>query len=448
VKRYALVLGLQAYQIIMKRNKMQNLIKWKEKKNKNPLLLLGARQVGKTYILKEFAKKYYNDFIYINFEHNSVFKEMYKENLDPVRIIEEIELYFNKKINPNDTLIFFDEIQLSDKAVTALKYFAEQTPEYDIVCAGSLLGVAVQRESFSFPVGKVDFHYLYPFKFDEFLCGIGYELLVEKIIDCYHNNSEMPTVIHEKILKLYKQYLCIGGMPAAINEFVSKGLDLVAFDRMVQENIINAYIADMSKYTTGSEAVKVQAIYKSIPEQLAGDNKKFKYSVVEKGAKASRFGSAIEWLILSRTNLECSLIKRPEFPLIAYKEKGHFKIYHNDVGLLMSMGNIPFRVIMLSNEHNLFKGAVTENYVAQQLKSNNDELFYWKSKTHEVDFIAQINDNIIPVEVKAGDNKRSRSLNEYIKLYSPKYAIRLSAKNFGLIDGIKSIPLYAAFGIL
>jgi len=427
---------------------MNDLIKWKEKKHKLPLMLLGARQVGKTYLLKKFAETYYDEYVYINFEQNNFFAKMYEADLDPKRIIGEIELYINKKINPENMLIFFDEIQLSDKAITALKYFAEQFPEYDIVCAGSLLGVVIQRESFSFPVGKVEFHYLFPFRFDEFLLGIGNELLVEKIKECYSSNAKMPTIIHEKAISLYKQYLCVGGMPAAINEFIVKGEDLVAFDQTVHENIINAYIADMSKYSSSSESVKVQAIYKSIPEQLAGDNQKFKYSVVQNGAKASRFGSAIEWLILSRTNLECSLIKRPEYPLRAYKEKGFFKLYLSDVGLLMCLAKMPFKMILLEGEHNLFKGAITANYVAEQLKSNNEELYYWKSNTHEVDFIVQIDDEIIPIEVKSSNNKRSKSLNEYIRKYNPQYAIRLSTKNFGYENGIKSVPLYAAFEIM
>ena len=429
----------------MFRNRIKDLIKWKEKTNHLPLLLLGARQVGKTYLLKEFAKNYYKDYVYINFENIQSYHSLFESDLNPKRIISDLELYFNKKINAKDTLIIFDEIQYEKKAITALKYFAEEMPDYDIVCAGSLLGVSLQRENFSFPVGKVEFTYLYPFTFDEFLRGIGQEILLDRIEICYRTVVEMPELIHNKLISLYKQYLCIGGMPAAIKEYINNNYDLVDFDRNVHNNIINAYLADMSKYTTSSEVVKVQAIYKSLPEQLAGDNRKFKYSIIEKGGKASQFGSSIEWLLMSLVNIECSLLKLPEFPLSAYKEKGYFKIYMNDVGLLMSLAQIPFKIVMLENEHNLFKGAITENYAAQQLKMNNEELYYWKNKTHEVDFIKVINGEIIPIEVKAGNNKRSRSLNEYIRLYNPKYAIRLSTKNFGACNQIKSIPLYAAY---
>ncbi len=301
---------------------MEDLIVWKNKKNKLPLIILGARQVGKTYLIKEFAELYYKNFVYLNFESDTYLKDIYEKDLNPKRILSEIELYINRKINSEDTLIIFDEIQIAEKAVTALKYFAEAMPEYNIVCAGSLLGVAIQRENFSFPVGKVEFKYLYPFMFDEFLNGIGFEMYVEKIKDCYYENEMMPKIIHEKLIDLYKHYLCVGGMPAAINEYKEKNMNLGDFDRLVHENIINAYIADMSKYCKGSESLKIQAIYKSIPEQLAGDNKKFKYSVVKKGAKASEFGSSVEWLMLSNLNIECTLIKISEFPLSVYREKG------------------------------------------------------------------------------------------------------------------------------
>lgn len=422
-----------------------DLIKWKKKTNHLPLLLLGARQVGKTYLLKEFAQIHYKDYVYINFENIQSYHSLFDADLNPKRIISDLELYFNKKINAKDTLIIFDEIQYEKKAITALKYFAEEMPDYDIVCAGSLLGVSLQRESFSFPVGKVSFMYLYPFTFDEFIRAIGQEVLLEKIEICYKNDAVMPDLIHKMLLSLYRKYLCIGGMPSAIKEFVRNNYDLVDFDRNVHNNIINSYLADMSKYTTSSEVVKIQAIYKSLPEQLAGDNKKFKYSIVEKGGKASQFGSSIEWLLMSLINIECSLLKLPEFPLSAYKEKGYFKIYMNDVGMLMSLAQIPFKIVVLEGEHNLFKGAITENYVAQHLKINNEELYYWKNNAYEVDFIKVIDDEIIPIEVKSGNNKRSRSLNEYIRLHCPKYAIRLSTNNFGKTNLIKSIPLYAAY---
>ena len=294
-------------------------------------------------------------------------------------------------------------------------------------------------------MGKVELHYLYPFTFDEFLRGIGEELYLTKIGEGFLEDKALPQIIHERLIERYTQYLYIGGMPAAINEFIRCKLDIVQFDRSVHQNIINAYIADMSKYTTKAEVMKVQAIYRSIPDQLAGDNKKFKYSIIERGAKALTFGSSIEWLLLSHVSLECSKVNRGEIPLSVYKDPKSFKLYFSDVGLLMAITKIPYMTMVRANEHNLFKGAVTENYVAQQLNAKVYDLYYWKNKTHEVDFIVQNNEMIIPIEVKATTNKRSRSLMEYIRQYQPAVSIRISRKNFGIMAGIKSVPLYAVY---
>jgi hypothetical protein len=234
-------------------------------------------------------------------------------------------------------------------------------------------------------------------------------------------------------------------MPAAINEFNRCGLRIVDFDRQVHENIINAYIADMSKYTTKSEVMKVQAIYRSIPDQLAGDQRKFKYSVVEKGAKALTYGSSIEWLLLSQVSLECAMVNRGEIPLSVYKDPKGFKLYFSDVGLLMAITRVPYMTMVRENEHNLFKGAVTENYVAQHLRAKGYDLYYWKNNTSEVDFLLQQEENIIPIEVKSSTNKRSRSLMEYMRQYQPLHSIRISRRNFGFNEGIKSVPLYAVY---
>lgn len=430
----------------MKRNMMKKLLEWKNKKNQSPLILLGARQVGKTYLLEAFAKNNYETFVYINFENEPSQKHMFEYDLNPKRIIGEIELSIAQKINPENTLIFFDEIQQAPKAITSLKYFKEQLPQYNIVCAGSLLGVMLLRESVSFPVGKVEFEYLYPFSFDEFLIGIDCQMLKEKIEACYMKGEQMPSMIHERLMDYYKRFLCIGGMPAAINNYKENGEDLLLFDQSIHENIINAYIADMGKYSKNSETIKVQAIYKSMPGQLARENRKFKYSTVQKGAKASQFESSIEWLLSSRLNLMCQCLKYIDFPLSAYQEERIFKLYMSDVGLLNKLGRIPYAVIM-GNEHHLFKGAITENYVAVELYTNKFELYYYRRKAIEVDFILQIDGAIIPVEVKANSHTRSRSLNGYIERYAPDYAMRISANNFGWANNIKSVPLYAVFCI-
>ena len=429
----------------MLRNMKQTLIEWKMREERLPMLLLGARQVGKTYLLKEFGREYYKDVVYINFEQEPGMRSLFDRDLKPERIISEIEMTLMRKIDPEHTLIIWDEIQLEMRAVTVLKYFAESSTQYHIVGAGSLLGVALNRETFSFPVGKVTMHYLYPLTFDEFLRGIGQEMALPLIASAYAANEPLSDIVHEQLLERYTQYLYTGGMPAAINEFVRCKLSVIDFDRSVLENILNAYIADMSKYTTRSEVLKVQAIYRSIPNQLAGDSRKFKYSLVEKDARGTTYGSSIEWLLLSQVSIECPMINRPEIPLAGYREDKHFKLYLSDVGLLMNMARIPYLTRARENELNLFKGPVTENYVAQQLKAKGYQLYYWKNNTHEVDFIIQKGDSIIPIEVKSSTNTRSRSLREFVRQYGSAESIRLSKKNFGYVDGIRSIPLYAAY---
>lgn len=427
----------------MIRNKKKDLIAWSEKERRLPLLLLGARQVGKTYLLQEFAQEFYRDYIYINFELEPQMRSLFDKDLKPERIVSEIELLYMKKIEVNHTLIIFDEIQLEMKAITALKYFAEANANYHIIGAGSLLGVALNRENYSFPVGKVEMHYLFPFTFDEFLKGIGQEMILPIIKEAFERDQALSEVIHDQLIERYNQYLYVGGMPSAINEFIRSGLNVVSFDRRVHENIINAYIADMSKYTTKAEVMKVQAIYRSIPDQLAGDQRKFKYNLLEKGAKALTYGSSIEWLLLSQVSLECSMITRGEIPLSVYKEPKAFKLYFSDVGLLMAITKIPYMTMVREQEYNLFKGAIAENYVAQHLKAKGFDLFYWKNNTNEVDFILQKEESIIPIEVKSSTNKRSRSLKAYMLQYQPAISIRVSKRNFGCVDGIKSVPLYA-----
>jgi predicted AAA+ superfamily ATPase len=329
----------------MKRNLMTQFIQWKKSKVKSPILLLGTRQVGKTFLIKEFGETSFKNFVYLNFENSPNYNMLFEKDLNTVRIIEEIELELEQTIHPENTLIILDEIQQAPKAITALKYFKEDLPQYHIVCAGSLLGIMLLREQVSFPVGKVDFKYLYPFTFDEFLIGLGHDLYVEKIKSCFDKNEQMPEVLHSKLIGLYKHYLCIGGMPASINNYRHHNNSLTQFDCNIHENIINAYIADMGKYTTGSDTLIAQVIYLSLPSQLAKENKKFKYSIVKKGSKSAHYDAAIEWLLSSRMNLICNCINYPDFPLSAYTEHSILKLYMNDVGLLNSMGKIPYKVI-------------------------------------------------------------------------------------------------------
>ncbi len=430
----------------MKRKISLFLNEWQNRKDKLPLLLLGARQIGKTYILKEFAKENFSSCFYINFEENPKMLSLFEDDLNIDRIISDIELSFSKKIDAKNDIIIFDEVQLSPKCVTSLKYFAENNNKYHVACAGSLLGVMLNRSNLSFPVGKVEFKKMYPLTFDEFLVALGHEILVDKIKTNFKENRPMPDDVHKKLLALYKDYLCVGGMPMSVLEYINKGNDIIAFNREIPKNIVNAYIADMGKYSTSSENIKIQSIFKSLPEQLSRENKKFKYSTVKKGAKASHFDSAIEWLVASNVHIICKAIKTAKFPISAYIKPTFFKIFMNDIGLLNSLANIPF-IILKDDEDHLYKGAIVENYVAMELSANNYELYYYSDDRMEIDFIIQRHDEIIPIEVKSKRNKRSRSFNKYMKQYSPSRGIRITQGNFGLKDNIKSIPLYAAFCI-
>ncbi|MEG0998545.1 MAG: ATP-binding protein [Clostridiales bacterium] len=428
----------------MKRKITEKLLAWKNNtKDRKPLVLNGARQVGKTYILREFGEKYYKNVVYINLESNISVASFFAENIAPERIIQYLEATVNKKIIPGETLIVFDEIQSCERALTSLKYFCEETPEYHIAAAGSLLGVAINRENYSFPVGKVETLTLYPLDFEEFLWARNQDILCEEIKKSYESLTEMVKSLHQQATDLYREYLIIGGMPGCINRFLQTGklLDVP----LVQNEILDNYIADMAKYANISDSVKIRTCYNSIPAQLGKENKKFQYKVVQKGGSSTIFGASIEWLTLAGVVLKCSKIEQAVEPISVYEDLSSFKLYMGDVGLLTMKSGISQQTV-LSGAGNVFMGALTENYVAQQLIAKGYKLHYWTSKyTAELDFILQKEDKIIGIEVKKGEHTKSKSLNEFIKIYSPDEAIRLSLKNFGKSQNIISIPLYAAF---
>lgn len=432
----------------MQRNAMKDLIVWKNKKNRKPLLLYGARQVGKTYLVKEFGEKYYQDVIYVNFETNNIIGNIINEDITPDYIIKNLEIAFNKKIDKQNTLIFFDEIQRNTRALTSLKYFCENASEYHIIGAGSLLGVHINKKDFSFPVGKVDFLTIYPMSFDEFLLNTNNVLLMEKIEECFHNNTSMENILHEKAMNLYYDYLTIGGMPEVVQEFINTNSSVSAID--YQKNIIESYKNDITKYCEdSSNANKILATFDSIPVQLSKDNKKFQYKLVQKGGTSSIFGESINWLVNAGIVNKC-LKTKIGLPLKMYEELESFKIYMNDVGLLTNLSEFPLYLIKNREGVNeTMLGMLTENYVASSLKFNNLNLNYWKNEYEsELDFILQSEKgNIIPLEVKTSKHVKARSLNNYIKEYKPIYAIRVSERNFGFKDGIKSVPLYAVFCI-
>lgn len=423
----------------------EELKKWKSD-YKKPLMLVGARQTGKTYILEEFCKNNFNNYIYINLDKEENIGEIFENTIDPDTIIEKIEIIKSVVINPDDTIIFFDEIQVSERAITSLKYFCESEKPYKIVCAGSLLGVKINRFKSSFPVGKVTIKYLYPMDFEEYLIALKEEKLVSEIRIHYESNEALMNPIHEKALDLYKKYLVIGGMPAMINNFINNECNISHVDFNLQEQIITSYLADMNKYTENSEGIKNSQIYNSIPKELARVNNTFKYSIVDKDARKVRYESSLDWLLASNMILKCDLTEKNESPLKAFVNSDKFKLYLSDVGLLRALSNLDYSEI-LPDKNEMFKGVLTENYIACELYPKSKELYFYNFNRYEIDFLIKVDGDIIPVEVKNGRRTNSKSLNEYIKKYNPKYSIRISSKNFEFENNIKSIPLYAVFCI-
>ena len=427
----------------MERKIYKQLLNWKKEHIEMPYMLVGARQTGKTYILEDFCKNEFQNYIYINLDREEEIKKIFDKTIEPEEIILNIEALLNVNIDVENTIIFLDEIQVSERAISSLKYFCESNKQYKIVCAGSLLGVKINRFKSSFPVGKVWIEYLYPMDFEEFLKALGEEKLLKIIEYSYKNNEPMLESLHQKALRLYYDYMCIGGMPASILEYIENGKNINKFNDEINQIIITSYLADMAKYTENIESIRNNKIYNSIPAQLGKENKKFKYSIVEKSARAREYESSLEWLISSNMILRCEGIKIPKSPLKAYVDN-NFKIYLSDIGLLRVLSKISINEI-ITNRNMLYKGILAENYVAEVLFSKKRELYYWQldSGKYEVDFLINIEGDIIPIEVKASDNITSKSLNYYIDRYKPKYSIRISTKNFGFSNGIKSIPLYA-----
>jgi len=432
----------------MKRKIVDQLIKWKNKSGRMPLILNGARQVGKTYILKEFATQNFKQFVYINLETNININSYFDGDISPMNILQYLESVSDIRIIPGETLIILDEIQSCSRALLSLKSFCEDAPQYHIVAAGSLLGVAVNREKYSFPVGKVDELSMYPMDFEEFLWAMNRTVLSQDILTHFNQNKPMPNALHNEALELYKRFLIVGGMPAALKEFIGSSSFLTVKD--VQGRILNEYIADMAKYANATAAVKIRACYNSIPAQLAKENVKFQYKIVQRGGTATIFGESIEWLVYAGIALKCQKTNHGFMPVSAYADLSDFKLYMSDAGMLtMKSGMATQTILSPLEEDNMFLGMISENYVAQALVCNGFPLFYWKNEnTAELDFVVQIAGEVIPVEVKKGQRTKSTSLNMFMKQYKCKYAIRISGKNFGFENYIKSVPLYAVWCLL
>lgn len=420
---------------------------WKDSAHRKPLILQGARQVGKTYSILEFGRTHYENVAYFNFETNPKLNETFEENISPDYLIPILSHIAGQTIVREKTLIVFDEVQLCERALTSLKYFYEDAPDYHIIVAGSLLGVAVNRAKFSFPVGKVDMKTLYPMDMEEFMVACGETKLVEQVKNCFADDTPLPSALHDAAMQLYRQYLIVGGMPECVTQFVeTKDYILV---RHTQDTILTSYLNDMSKYNNLNEIKKTRLAYDSITVQLSKKNTRFQYKLIKKGGRASEFENAIEWLCLSGIVSQVYKAEQIKKPLENYRDIDSFKIYVSDLGLLCAKKDLaPNDILYMVDEINDFKGGMAENYVNIQLSINGYNTYYWESERGaEIDFIIQRNGQLIPIEVKSADNTRAKSLKVYMDAYKPAYAIKLSTKNFGFEDNKKVVPLYAAFCI-
>lgn len=423
----------------MRRFITDKLIEWKNSKDRKPLILRGARQTGKTYIVKEFGEGYYDNIAYFNFDHDEGLSQLFLNTKDPHRIIEQLSLVNGKKINPGTTLIFFDEIQECPNALNSLKYFCEEANEYHVICAGSLLGIRLSKVSF--PVGKVDFLNLYPMTFSEFLIADNSENLVD-VMKKTVEIKEIPKVFEDKLIEKLKIYYIIGGMPEVVYSWINdKDIEKV---NKIQKNILIAYENDFSKHTDVNTANKISLIWNNIPSQLARENKKFVYQVVKEGARAREYEGALNWLNDADLINKCYLVNKCAFPLKAYNDLSAFKIYVDDIGLLRKMSDLDSNIILEGNKLlEEFKGSFTENYVANVLtylyeSSPN----YYVFDNNEIDFVIQKRNKIIPIEVKSNKSTNHNSLTKYNSLNDNDISIRFSLNNLSKDGKIINIPLY------
>ena len=423
----------------MERYILNDLIKWKNSKYRKPLILKGARQVGKTYILKQFGKNNYEGVAYFNFDHDEDLYNLFTNTKNPKRILEQLSFIYGKAILPEKTLIIFDEIQECPDALNSLKYFQEEANEYHIVCAGSLLGIRLSHTSF--PVGKVDFLNMYPMTFTEFLLADNCKNLVD-YMETITQIENIPDIFFNQLEEKLKAYFIIGGMPEVVQVWVNeKNMELV---NKVQENILRAYESDFSKHTQDSEANKISLIWNSIPSQLAKENKKFLYQTIKQGARAREYENSLNWLNDANLIYKVYNITKPDFPLKAYNDLSSFKIYMNDVGLLRKMANLDSRIVVQGNKlFEEFKGAFTENFVLNMLNITLDTLpNYYIFDRHEIDFIIQYKNEIIPIDVKVNKSSNNISLTKYNQKFDNKLSISFSMNNLKKDEKVINIPLF------
>lgn len=430
----------------MERALMKKLVGWKDSPVRKPLILKGARQVGKTWLMQEFGKKYFKKTAYVNFDHNPVMQHIFDQDFDIRRILMAINIETGVVVTPRDTLIIFDEVQEAPAAISALKYFCENGPEYPVIAAGSMLGVAL-HEGISYPVGKVNTLSLYPLSFYEFLMAQGEECLARLLDD---RDMEMMNAFHDKYVTALKNYYYTGGMPEIVR-FFSENKDYAAVRKM-QEELLEMYEADFSKHMNPRELPRVRMVWHAIPAQLAKENKKFFFGQVKKGARAKDFEMAVEWL------MDCGLITRvnrvtkPAVPLKAYAEENAYKLYFLDAGLLGALSGLDAKSILEGNRiFTEFKGALTEQYVCQQMIADRDlTLFYMLSENgrYEIDFLVQHEGNVVPIEVKAGQTVHAKRLRAYCEKYAPSLAVRLSMNPCEKQDHLLNMPLYGVHCLL
>jgi len=427
----------------MKRDLYGELLAWKAAKTRKPLVLRGARQVGKTWLLKTFGKQEYRNCIYLNLEEDKRLSEFFQEKIDPITILNKISLYLNIDIEPDDTLLIFDEIQESTAALNSLKYFCEQANQFHIAAAGSLLGIKLGQTN-GFPVGKVTFLDLYPLSFFEFLSAIKQEKLRDYLqqFGSQETWEIISAPLHDELINLLKKYMVVGGMPEAVSEYIVKQ-DFSAV-RKIQQDILDAYALDFAKHAPKELVMKITKVWESIPAQLAKENKKFKWSDVQENARAREFETTVEWLADAGLIHRSYSVTTSRFPLSAYSEKSIFKMFLLDVGLLAAMSRLSAQIILQGNElFTEFKGAFTENLVAQALVANKYPLYYWASEGRaEIDFLLEHVNNISPLEVKSGISAKKKSLQVYVDKFHPTLVLRASIMNLKKDGNLLNIPLY------
>ncbi|MCL2797165.1 MAG: ATP-binding protein [Firmicutes bacterium] len=444
----------------MQRLITEKLLQWKNNPGKKPLAINGARQIGKTHSIMEFGMSNYASVAYFYFDNNPDLCGLFEGGISSISsLMPKLEANVNQSISPETTLMVFDEIQACPAALASLKRFNETAPQYHIVAAGSLLGVALARVSgdtkakaaekqgkYSFPVGKVDELNMFPFTFEEFLMEFN-PRLIPLIQECFDNNTPLSGGLHESALELFLQYLVIGGMPEAISEY--RKTNNYTLVKAKQLSICNNYVLDMSKYTeTKTQAVRNEAVYNTLPSQLAKENRKFQYAAIKSGARANDYELSLNWLEKAAVIIKCNKVREGKEPLASYEDFLSFKVYMSDVGLLAAKSNNSHLSILGRSMGDTAKGAMTENYIAQSLKANGIGFYYWESNNQsELDFVIQIENEIIPIEAKSWKSVRSQSLEFFREKYGIEKAIRISAKNFGFENGTKSVPLYAVWCI-